>query len=139
METSRRGVYRKRLQELSANVKLGSGETTHRASRSLSSKARISFSFTGPLTFRISCRCESSKNSTRTWVTPPRDPVLPRTCFNPKINVHPAGTKDHFGATRTLITFASFTGVLEASYQVLQHSRLVVKSQITYHLFLKGG
>ena len=72
------------------SVDAGGGviEVMYRASRSLSSRARISFSFTGPLTFRISCRCESSKNSTRTWVTPPREPVLPRTCRNHKIKGH---------------------------------------------------
>ena len=73
---------------LLVDAKSGFRRGTHRASRSLSSRARMSFSFTGPLTFRMSCRCESSKNSTRTWVTPPREPVLPRTCRNPKINGH---------------------------------------------------
>ena len=52
---------------------------THRASRSLSSRARISSSRTGPLTFRMIVRVVSSMNSTRTWVTPPREPVRPRT------------------------------------------------------------
>lgn len=52
---------------------------THRASRSLSNSARMSSSRTGPLTFRMIVRVVSSMNSTRTWVTPPRDPVRPRT------------------------------------------------------------
>lgn len=52
---------------------------THRASRSLSRRARISFCRTGPFTLRMMLRLVSSKNSTRTWVTPPREPVLPRT------------------------------------------------------------
>jgi hypothetical protein len=39
----------------------------------------MSLSLTGPLTFRMIDRLDSSMNSTRTWVTPPRDPVRPRT------------------------------------------------------------
>jgi len=39
----------------------------------------MSFSRTGPLTLRMMERVESFMNSTRTWVTPPRDPVRPRT------------------------------------------------------------
>jgi len=53
---------------------------THRASRSDSRRARMSLTRTGPLTFRMIDREVSSMNSTRTWVTPPRDPVRPRTC-----------------------------------------------------------
>merc|ERR1719258_569686 len=49
------------------------------ASRSDSSKQRMSSSRTGPLTLRIMLRVVSSMNSTRTWVTPPREPVRPRT------------------------------------------------------------
>jgi len=64
-----------------------------RASRSLSNNARMSSSRTGPLTFRIIVRVVSSMNSTRTWVTPPRDPVRPR----------------------TLITLASLTGAFDES------------------------
>ena len=52
---------------------------TYRASRSLSRRARMSLVLTGPLTLRIMVRLVSSRNSTRTWVTPPREPVLPRT------------------------------------------------------------
>lgn len=52
---------------------------THRASRSDSNKARMSLTLTGPLTFRMIDREVSSMNSTRTWVTPPREPVRPRT------------------------------------------------------------
>ena len=50
----------------------------------------MSFSLTGPLTFLTIVLVVSSKNSTRTWVTPPREPVRPR----------------------TLITLARVTGVL---------------------------
>lgn len=39
----------------------------------------MSFSRTGPFTLRMMDRVESSMNSTRTWVTPPLLPVLPRT------------------------------------------------------------
>ncbi|KAI8835585.1 hypothetical protein BJ741DRAFT_607300, partial [Chytriomyces cf. hyalinus JEL632] len=39
----------------------------------------MSPSRTGPLTLRTIEREWSSMNSTRTWVTPPRDPVRPRT------------------------------------------------------------
>lgn len=46
------------------------------ASRSDSSRHRMSFSLTGPLTLRIIERVVSSMNSTRTCVTPPREPVL---------------------------------------------------------------
>lgn len=53
----------------------------------------MSFSLTGPFTFRMMDRVESSMNSTRTWVTPPRLPVLPR----------------------TFVTFASLTGTLVVS------------------------
>jgi hypothetical protein len=49
----------------------------------------MSFSRTGPLTLRMMEREVSSMNSTRTWVTPPREPVRPR----------------------TLVTLASLTGV----------------------------
>jgi len=49
------------------------------ASRSDSSKHKMSFSRTGPLTLRMIERVVSSMNSTRTCVTPPREPVLPRT------------------------------------------------------------
>jgi hypothetical protein len=65
---------------------------THRASRSDSRSARMSSSRTGPLTLRMIDRDVSSMNSTRTWVTPPREPVRPR----------------------TLMTRASLTGCLEA-------------------------
>lgn len=54
---------------------------THRASRSDSKSAKMSLTRTGPLTFRMMDRLESSMNSTRTWVTPPREPVRPRTCW----------------------------------------------------------
>lgn len=52
----------------------------------------MSFSLTGPLTFLTIVLEVSSRNSTLTWVTPPLEPVLPR----------------------TLITFAKITGVLES-------------------------
>nr|AFK46080.1 unknown [Medicago truncatula] len=39
----------------------------------------MSSSRTGPLTFRMMDRDWSSMNSTRTCVTPPREPVRPRT------------------------------------------------------------
>lgn len=48
-----------------------------RASRSDSSRARRSPSRTGPLTLRMMERLASSRNSTRTWVIPPREPVRP--------------------------------------------------------------
>lgn len=60
------------------------------ASRSDSMRQRMSFSRTGPLTLRTIDLEVSSMNSTRTWVTPPLEPVLPR----------------------TLMTLASLTGVL---------------------------
>lgn len=63
------------------------------ASRSDSSRQRISSSRTGPFTFRMIDRVWSSMNSTRTWVTPPREPVRPR----------------------TRVTLTSLTGCLEAS------------------------
>jgi len=62
------------------------------ASLSDSIKQRMSFSLTGPLTFLTIVLEVSSRNSTLTWVTPPLEPVLPR----------------------TLITFAKITGVLES-------------------------
>lgn len=40
----------------------------------------MSLTRTGPLTLRMMEREVSSMNSTRTWVTPPREPVRPRTC-----------------------------------------------------------
>ena len=49
------------------------------ASRSDSRRVRISPSLTGPLTLRMMRRFWSSRNLTRTWVTCPRDPVLPMT------------------------------------------------------------
>lgn len=52
---------------------------TYRASRSDSRRARMSLVLTGPFTLRMIERLVSSKNSTRTWVTPPREPVRPRT------------------------------------------------------------
>lgn len=53
------------------------------ASRSDSKRQRMSSSLTGPLTFRTIDRVVSSMNSTRTWVTPPRDPVRPTQMVNP--------------------------------------------------------
>ena len=50
-----------------------------RASRSHSSKHRISPSRTGPLTLRMMERLGSSRKNTRTWVTLPVLPVRPRT------------------------------------------------------------
>lgn len=47
------------------------------ASRSDSRSVSTSPSLTGPFTFLMIERFEASRNSTRTWVTPPRDPVLP--------------------------------------------------------------
>lgn len=41
----------------------------------------MSLTRTGPLTLRMMEREVSSMNSTRTWVTPPREPVRPRTCW----------------------------------------------------------
>ena len=58
----------------------------------------MSFSRTGPLTFLTIERVESSMNSTRTWVTPPREPVRPR----------------------TLTTLASLTGTL---FEVVSYSK----------------
>jgi len=49
------------------------------ASLSDSSRHRMSSTFTGPLTFRMMLRLVSSMNSTLTCVTPPREPVRPRT------------------------------------------------------------
>ena len=49
------------------------------ASRSDSRRVRISPSLTGPFTLRMMRRFWSSRNLTRTWVTCPRDPVLPMT------------------------------------------------------------
>lgn len=48
------------------------------ASRSDSRRVNTSPSRTGPFTLRIMLRWVSSRNSTRTWVTCPRDPVRPR-------------------------------------------------------------
>ncbi len=42
----------------------------------------MSFSRTGPFTLRMIVRLASSMNSTRTCVTPPREPVRPRTYNN---------------------------------------------------------
>jgi hypothetical protein len=38
----------------------------------------MSSSLTGPLTLRMMVRDWSSMNSTRHWVTPPREPVRPK-------------------------------------------------------------
>jgi hypothetical protein len=61
----------------------------------------MSASLTGPFTLRMIDREVSSMNSTRTWVTPPLDPVRPR----------------------TLVTLANLTGCLAESYT----SRVQVK------------
>jgi hypothetical protein len=53
--------------------------TTYRASRSDSRRESMSLFRTAPLTLRMIDRDESSMNSTRHWVTLPRDPVRPRT------------------------------------------------------------
>lgn len=48
----------------------------------------MSLTRTGPLTLRMIEREVSSMNSTRTWVTPPREPVRPRTyglALTPKV------------------------------------------------------
>ena len=73
-------VHPSRFSERESEVQ--SSKNTHRASRSDSKRARMSLSLTGPLTFRMIDRLDSSMNSTRTWVTPPRDPVRPRTWIN---------------------------------------------------------
>ena len=65
---------------LRGNMSKTNGMSTYRASRSDSRSAKISSLRTGPFTLRMSWREGSSRNSTRTWVTPPREPVLPRTC-----------------------------------------------------------
>lgn len=60
----------------------GAGHSIYRsllASRSDSSRVRMSPSRTGPLTFLMIRRFWSSKNFTRTWVTCPLDPVRPMT------------------------------------------------------------
>lgn len=49
------------------------------ASRSDSSRVRMSPSRTGPFTLRMMERCDSSRNSTRTCVHWPWDPVRPNT------------------------------------------------------------
>lgn len=56
-----------------------SNQRNLRASLSDSSRVRTSPSLTGPLTFLIMKRFWSSINLTLTWVTWPRDPVLPMT------------------------------------------------------------
>ena len=61
----------------------------------------MSFSLTGPFTFLTMLREVSSKNSTLTCVTPPRDPVLPI----------------------TLITLANVTGVFVSLNIVSKNSR----------------
>jgi len=76
----------------------------------------MSFSLTGPLTFRMMERVLSSMNSTLTWVIPPLLPVRPN----------------------TRVTFASLTGTLAVSWQstaresaVLQHVYPSVPSILT--------
>lgn len=71
---------KKCLAEATVYVSSAATKRTHRASRSDSRRARMSLTRTGPLTLRMMEREVSSMNSTRTWVTPPREPVRPRTC-----------------------------------------------------------
>ena len=54
------------------------------ASLSDSSRVRMSPSRTGPFTLRMIERLESSRNSTRTWVHCPWEPVRPRTLVHCK-------------------------------------------------------
>ena len=71
------------------------------------------FGIPGPLTLRIMLRVVSSMNSTRTWVTPPREPIACQTCPYPPnffslyrmqcIPVRP----------RTRVTLTSLTGTLD--------------------------
>jgi len=43
----------------------------------------------GPLTLRMMERVVSSMNSTRTWVTPPRDPIqIQISCYSARSNPH---------------------------------------------------
>ena len=58
-------------------AKYGPPQRNLLASLSDSSRARMSPSLTGPLTFLVICRLLSSINCTLTWVTCPLDPVLP--------------------------------------------------------------
>ena len=73
-------LHRRRLRGTSVVVQRVIQDETHRASRSDSRRARMSLVRTGPLTLRMMERLVSSRNSTLTWVTPPREPVRPRTC-----------------------------------------------------------
>lgn len=93
-----------------------------RASRSDSMRQRISSSRTGPLTFLTIDRDWSSMNSTRTWVTPPREPVRPR----------------------TLMTLANLTGVLVSYRKTVSNQRKktlregkIFKSQIEDQMSLE--
>lgn len=102
------------------------------ASRSDSSKQRMSSSRTvrflldfglnhamssyrvpGPLTLRMMERVVSSMNSTRTWVTPPREPVSYQNCsFSPKSHLF-LYSRDRIPVRpRTLVTLTSLTGTL---------------------------
>jgi hypothetical protein len=99
-ETAAQGVR-------SARAKTRWKRSTHRASRSDSSRARMSFSRTGPFTFRMIVRLVSSMNSTRTCVTPPREPVRPRTCA--RRGAVRSRARPQPVSVRTLITLASLT------------------------------
>jgi hypothetical protein len=67
----------------------------------------MSPSRTGPLTLRMMERVLSSRNSTRTWVTPPREPVRPR----------------------TLVTLAFLTGCLLESWRIAEEGEMEADGQ----------
>jgi hypothetical protein len=82
----------------------------------------------GPLTFRMIDRVWSSMNSTRTWVTPPREPIQPSQKFIHLLQsshgefcdifLRPYQTSWGDNAPvrpRTRVTLTSLTGCLEAS------------------------
>jgi len=51
----------------------------------------------GPLTLRMMERVVSSMNSTRTWVTPPRDPIQTQiSCYSAGSNPHHCPLPDSF-------------------------------------------
>jgi hypothetical protein len=66
----------------------------------------------GPFTFRMMLRDVSSINSTRTWVTPPREPVSHHVNFP---ILFTSGELSVPVLPRTLVTFTSLTGTFPAS------------------------
>lgn len=112
----------------------------------------------GPLTLRIMLLVVSSINSTRTWVTPPREPIqshpnqqqffpdpthsqiVPRSIFIPLPSLPPIISSSNWQIQnipvrpKTRVTFTSLTGTLEESIFAICSSQSAIIPPSFSHL-----